>query len=383
MNRDPEIEMIEPTYSNIEMPNFNVDRKDIPTVYVHKIKFENFKGYGNFEIDFTNVQGDIKKFICLCGNNGYGKTTILDAIQLIFINLNGYEERRKREFLKRNIRNKIDKTKYDDFKLTALMSENGNEYEYEITSKGIQKPHPENVRNYLARIPFYAKFDQELEKLTLPVSQWDKFKYMFQEVTGFEIERNEDFGLHESEANPILNDKILGFYVKKPNETILNKDCSAGEKKIIRTFSALLSYEYDPSIILIDNFEMHVELGRHLNLVKCIRSSFPNTQLITTTHSYRISRNIKPSNLLYDLRILRGPELIRKEPWRMKLYDKLQDSFEDISNAHIEDKEYIKETINLMKLILENTELEFETLKKMTSEIIYRNNSFYLNSVKK
>jgi energy-coupling factor transporter ATP-binding protein EcfA2 len=348
----------------------------IPQIYIHNLYFRDFKGYDQFNISFENKE-EIKKFVCLLGPNGYGKTTILDAIQLLFVNLDGYDIPRRENFLRRNIRNDDNGQRGNSFTLIANMSLNNEKYTYEINQSGIIQDHPQIVKEYLSRICVYAKFDQELDKFVLTKKNWPKFKHMFEEVTGFEIYEDDNEGFTFGNINPLFEDQVMGFYVKKPKEIIHNKDCSAGEKKVIKTFSSLLTQPIPPSIILIDNFSMHVELGRHLNLVRAVREAFPDTQLITTTHSYRISRNIKPKDLLYDLRVLKGSDLLKEEPWRITLFDKMQDSLEDLKSLDVPNIEKIKNTQAIMNDILTNDKYDMKFIFNICSNVIAENNKEY------
>ncbi len=53
---------------------------------IRKIKYENHKVLGNIELDFTDSTGEAEDIIFLAGENGCGKTTIINDIFNIFIN---------------------------------------------------------------------------------------------------------------------------------------------------------------------------------------------------------------------------------------------------------------------------------------------------------
>jgi hypothetical protein len=179
----------------------------------------------------------------------------------------------------------------------------------------------------LYRLCFYARFDQELKTFQLERSKWPIFKELFEAVTGFEISQIE--GVFDQSEDPvqaeILRKYILGFNVHKPDEIIKHTECSAGERKIIKSFSTLLNKEYNPQIILIDNVAMHVESGRHLQLVKSMKDCFPKSQIFTTTHSHRLSRNFGEKSQLYDLRLIKAPCIIKEQPWRLYLSDEIEE----------------------------------------------------------
>ena len=55
---------------------------------ISKIKWKNHFILGNLELDFTKDDGEIYDTIILAGENGTGKTTILDTISdLIILNI--------------------------------------------------------------------------------------------------------------------------------------------------------------------------------------------------------------------------------------------------------------------------------------------------------
>ena len=87
------------------------------TIKIKKLSFKNFKVFDNYSLDFTNGK-DIKDFICFIGPNGNGKSTILNAVVMLFNSLDNYEEDRIVNNLSRGIRN-VENEKIDDFKIKA------------------------------------------------------------------------------------------------------------------------------------------------------------------------------------------------------------------------------------------------------------------------
>ena len=53
---------------------------------ITKVKWKNYKALGNLELDFTNATGEPYNTIVLAGENGTGKTTVLESISN-FLNL--------------------------------------------------------------------------------------------------------------------------------------------------------------------------------------------------------------------------------------------------------------------------------------------------------
>jgi len=314
----------------IDFSEFKNDTTEASQIKLRSIRFHNYKVFDDYYLDFSD-NNSCKNFACFIGSNGSGKTTILDCIQMIFSKYDSYEEKRLVAKLGRSVRHtsKDHNGIYDDsnFLISAdIMMPNKN-YTVEITKNGFIKDHPPEVKDIMQRICFYARFDFELHQFQLNRSKWLMFKELFESVTGFEIEEKSNvFDLSQDPIQAkLLNDYVLGFFVHKPNEIISNNECSAGEKKIIKSFSTLLNKDYIPPIILVDNIEMHVESGRHIYLIESMKKCFPNSQLFTTTHSYQISRNFGDRSQIYDLRFINTNELIRKEPWRLYLIDEVKD----------------------------------------------------------
>ena len=309
-----------------EMPNFK--ESNMPFVRLKEIDITNYKIFDKYNMNFVN-EGQTSRFACFIGPNGCGKSTTLEIIQTLFANYDAYDALRLRNLLGRCVRHVDGDDKSgiygdSDFCIKAKLESSFGDYEVVLTKRGFKKGHPEKIQHLAMRMCYFTRFDKELNKFQLDRSKWTIFKSLFEAVTGFEIEEEETaFSIGDSR---IEKEFVFGFYVHKPNETIHYKECSDGERKIMKSFSSLLNLEYTPPIILIDNVEMHVESGRHLALIQAMKRCFSDSQIITTTHSYHISRNFSHKNQVYDLRLLSCSEVFRKEPWRLQVSDEIKDA---------------------------------------------------------
>ena len=347
-----------------EMPTFT--ETNMPLVKIKSIYIKDFKIFHDFFIDFTH-EGEVSDFSCFIGPNGCGKSTTLEIIQSVFSNYDKYDETRLKSLLGKKVRHTEGGDKSGvygeaDFLVRAVMQTPFGDYEVVLTKKGFKVDHPENIKALAMRLCYYTRFDQELRKFQLDRSKWSLFKELFEAVTGFEIEEEEtEFAVGNSR---ISKEFVFGFFVKKPNETIHYKECSDGERKIMKSFSSLLNLEYIPSVILIDNVEMHVESGRHLPLIKAMKKCFDTSQIVTTTHSYHISRNFSNKHQVYDLRLLNCMEIYRKEPWRLQVFDEIKDSLIKL--------ETFNDTLDLQKDgrdILKQLNYEIEDISDFRSDV--------------
>ena len=365
----------ESNYNNL--PDFKIDKKDIPIVRVKSLRFENFKAFDDYSIDFTEGDG-CRSFSCFIGPNGCGKTTILEAIQLIFSRFEGYDEDRIKHLLGKLVRHigSVQKGCFgeEDFLITADIASSIGDYQVQINKNGFIKDHPEKIKMIVYRLCFYARFDQELNQFSLTRDKWNIFKDLFKAVTDFEIE--EETNVFDQSDDPIqadiLKEYVLSFVVKKPHEIIVCKECSDGEKKIIKCFSTLLNKEYEPQIILIDNVAMHIESGRHLELIKSMKKCFPESQLFTTTHSYNISRNIGKRSQIYDLRLINFP--FPNESWRLILSDELKDCVFKLKSLVMNEKRVKEEILNGKDLIE-------RCLTREIDDDLLRDSEFFLKNV--
>jgi len=295
---------------------------------VKSIRAKNFKCYNDFAINFFPENGDeVFLLYGAFGPNGSGKTTVLDAISLAFSSFASYTEARLDVALRKYIRNfkfmKPSEQSKSNFLVEAdIMSDVGN-YTVAIDRHGYLdgKSHPEKIQNEILTQCFRTRYDEELNMFQLRLDRWKIFKDLFETVTGYVVEKKEcpmsPFTVNDSSCKAsmaLLDEYVLELNIIKPNETITDRECSKGEKKILKNFTTLLNKNDIPSIILIDDVEMHVELDRHMNLIRCIERCFPGSQVIFTTHSPKI---------IYEFDIERMHDLTIQyeidEKWRKNL----------------------------------------------------------------
>jgi len=314
----------------IEHPDYKIDAIDMPRIAVKNIHLQNFKAFEDQYFDFMK-DGEIKEFSCFFGPNGTGKTTILDTMQIIFSRFDSYDKERLRVLLGKSVRH-VDGNQngiYGDgnFLITAEIQCSLGDYTVKIDKTGFIKDHPEEVKDVLKRLYYFARYDQELHQFQLERKQWPCFKKLIEGITGYTIKESQNVFSIASEdpvQAELLEKYVLDFNIHKPDEIISCRECSAGERKIIKSFSTLLNKEYCPQILLIDNIAMHVELGRHLDLIETIKESLPGTQIFATTHSYYIKKFGNKSNM-YDLRMRKVKGLMKQQPWRIYLKDEIKE----------------------------------------------------------
>jgi predicted ATP-binding protein involved in virulence len=328
-------------------------------IKIKNISFKNFKVFDNYSLDFANGK-DIKDFICFIGPNGNGKSTILNAIVMLFNSLDNYEKDRIVNNLSRGIRNIEDK-KIDDFNIKATISTSNGDYEVEMNKTGFIKNHPKEYITLLHRICYWARFDQELNKFQLKKDKWPMFQELFEAVTGFKTKIVKTPFTINSESY------VFDFKIKKPYETISVRQASDGEKKIIKSFSTLLALDYVPKIILVDNIEMHVDRLRHLALVTAMKKCFPDCQILSTTHSYYIKALGKRAGI-YDTRMARASDIVKKDSWRFTVADEIDDCIMKLKI--IEKKSDIERLIKQGKKIKANCFKEIKNIESFKKELI-------------
>lgn len=300
---------------------------------LEKLRLVNFVSFDDYTVSFVDADGVVRSMTGLHGPNGTGKSTILNAVAMLFNNFTGYDEQRFSVASKKYVRNVInpdvagegnlgqDGQVAEGFKAVGaaskwmvegnLVTEDGEEYAVRVSNdkddyvwqsppegqaggakiRCAKLDHPVGVRITLGMQCYLASYDKELNQFQLRKDRWPIFKKLFEAVTGYPVDRK-DANLDEetikgggNQRLALLDQYVLAISIKKPSETISERQCSDGEKKTIKNFTTILNKDIIPSLILIDNVEMHVEIDRHVKLVRCIEECFPDSQVLFTTHS--------------------------------------------------------------------------------------------------
>jgi predicted ATP-binding protein involved in virulence len=355
--------------SVIQQPNYKIGK--LPTVRIKSISFKNYKVFEDNKFEFIDKNGNINEFICFIGPNGSGKSTVLYTIQLLFSRFDGYEKSRIENNLSKSIRHVgVDKNKNTNFKIVAEISIDEKIHKITIDKSGFKKDYPKEIKELLYRLCYLSKFDQELHKFQLIRDRWPRFKHLFEAVTGYVIEEYANPFFDDSDdpqLSELLKKYVLDFIVYKPNETIHHKECSDGEKKVIKSFSTMLNLDYTPQIILVDNVEMHVERSRHMALVEALRKCFPDSQIFSTTHSYYISKVLGKSAGIYDMRLLKANEFVLAESWRLKIIDEIDDCI--IKLKVMEESRNVDETLEEAKKIQDLCYCQINDLQKFEARL--------------
>ena len=277
------------------------------------LKMHDYCGYRDAEFEFRD-------FACLVGPNGVGKTTILNAVSLLCSSLDFKTdeadsnpgafktrisispEQRVKAYLKRNIRNVDDEGGCKAFRLEGVFEHEGQRLQVFLTENGFEKNEILDKPFWWAGICYFAKFDSDMVNFQLRYDLWPKFKKAYEGITGIEIEPEV---LNETDLKKFNQDTqiVVGFFMKKHGDKIHSKRGSAGERKIAKSLSQVVNLEEarQPSIVLVDNIEMHVHYKRHLAMLEEIKELFAGKQIISTTHSLPIINSYEPKEDMIDI----------------------------------------------------------------------------------
>lgn len=338
----------------IEQLQPDIDDSNWPRIYLKSLEIKNFGKFDHIFIDFSSATPDciVEPLTCFIGPNGTGKTTVLTATQLLFSSYDGYDNERFRSNMLKYVRNSqincdiLDK----DFMVKGIFEDNNKkQYAVELTRLNrILSFHPDFIAERLPHYCFFTRFDQELHTFQLKRDRWGKFKLLFESITGYEIEEDTTLfdASEDTRINNLLQEYVMSFNIKKPEETISHKQCSAGERKIIKTFSTVLNKSVTPNIILIDNAVMHVEVDRHISVLNAIKKCFNRSQVIITCHSEPIKRNLSSKKLLIDMRFASLPQGLVENPYRLRVADELKDIKDKLQYSSLADQKRCVDVIN-------------------------------------
>jgi energy-coupling factor transporter ATP-binding protein EcfA2 len=274
---------------------------------INSLRLTNFCGFEDVFVSFDD-------FSCLIGSNGIGKTTVLNAISLLCSSLDFKDDvgpeiateeewvpkvtgqERLASYLRKNIR-----IGSDSFQLEGTFFHGGMEHVVQLGPGGFRRNDVVGQDWWWPGIAFFAKFDAEMTNFQLRKALWPQFAAHYEGITGFPVEpqfytETDLVGLGYD------GEMAINFTIDKGKRgKIPCRLASAGEKKIAKTLSQIVSLERPPHIALVDNLEAHVHHGRHLRMFEELKAMFSGIQVVSTTHSTVVIGKYEPNNDLIDL----------------------------------------------------------------------------------
>lgn len=306
--------------------------KHVSMLYLKTIHLQNFMGYRNVSFDFFNTNQ--KKSICIFfGQNGIGKSTILNAISLV----NGAINLKNRDnslYFKKlvyntnydpvysNVLEKENLVQKNEMRVEAIFDQDGVEKRVILTNSKVELCEIEQKNNSFL---IDADNPNNLVKFQLVKDQYSKkFLNMAKVIYNYdcyfdkEIFSHNDPTKNASLDNVIANLKPewndgndgLSFYtdftIIKYGVHVHYKQMSGGEKKIATLLSQICdsSYIEKASIVLIDSFEKEIYFKRHGKSIDKLLEEFPDKQFFIATHSETLINHVKEkygTHCLYDM----------------------------------------------------------------------------------
>lgn len=318
---------------------------------IKNIKFENHPILKNLELNFEN-----KKTIVIAGNNGSGKTTILN-------------------YIVKNIEKKIGIEIGNDYdansdKLIYLPAE----IEFPNLTSRVEKY--EEKKNFLtivdnsiiSKIPQYITtriFSEAMENSSKPLAE------IILKITEEINELFSDLKLDVKMIGLSKNGENLPLFRNSFGSEFDINSLSSGEKQLFLRIFALKMLKIDNSIILIDEPEISLHPRWQQLIVKVYEKIGKNNQLIITTHSPQIISSVKAENIIIlnknnktqNIEAIRGDTLGRTYGKNIEI---ILQQIMGINDSRIPD---VQDMITALQNLIDKNEYETTEFKNKMDEL--------------
>lgn len=283
-------------YDYLDETNYINDLSDFQ---IGSVEIENFKNISSMKIDIDKSKNKIGQWTTILGENGAGKTSILQAIALTLVpksemhyNIQRLNYDNKLQF--GNV--KINSTYYDGISIELNGPQRIN-YPLVIAygsirlSDGIYASKAGNVHS-IRNLFNPRKSLENTEKFLMSLSD-----------ENFNLVTNQIKHVFKDEINIIRNGQALSFSIS--NGQFSFSQLSDGYRIILSLVCDIIStinkryksYE-GKAIVLIDELENHLHPKWIIELPQILKKVFPYVQFITTTHNPLLIRQLDSSEII-------------------------------------------------------------------------------------
>lgn len=308
---------------------------------VKSLKINNIGGIADLSLDHLNPQMNI-----ICGENGVGKTNILNSIALCF-SRGGSQHDTRSKIGSENSSIAVETVNPEIYTKLVMQSSKPDQASYGFNNN---KFYEDDIGNNL----LYLKTNRHIQyqKLTSLSADQDQHTRGFYNATGINNSDVKDWFVKRilykgvdraltatqlknlelsKQCFSILNDKykfdrIDSFneiYLDSPNGPIYLEYLSSGFKSVLfillgiikeidyRLFESNISAEDYDGIILIDEIELHLHPEWQGKICSALKETFPKAQFFITTHSPHVIQTASANEVIALEKV--GDEVIKRD----------------------------------------------------------------------
>ncbi|MFL1551640.1 AAA family ATPase [Pseudomonas sp. D47] len=280
---------------------------------IRSVHIRNFKGFGNFNIEFSSLGVDergIAPAVVLLGENAVGKSSLLQAIALgtmspslskqVKVSFDSFlrhsrSEPRQPPDSRRSAQARI-KVTFDDGNINEVNIQRGGVIRRKnfsstlVLGYGAHRFFDDQSTNY-----------ENIEKVSSIVSLFDKQRDLPHSAEWLKSLGKETFPTVARTLREVLNlgneDEIIcaeqgGIFIRKGGEYIPLPQLSDGYRSLFAMALDIMrnmvnewgSLESSRGLVLIDEIEIHLHPRWKMQVVSALRNAMPQVQFIFTTH---------------------------------------------------------------------------------------------------